>query len=150
MTDCQQPEVSAEIAFLLERISSAFAGVPRPSITRSVAAALDDDWVFPQERARELAALDTEQVWTEVSDDAIERFQTYFTFSDADGWRFYLPAHMSYYLRRFPNPLYDAVYWACTSPDPKFELLSPEQRSCVSDFLTLIHEHVVPVHYRHA
>jgi hypothetical protein len=146
MSDSQNPE----IAELLQKIASAFAGVPRPKITRHVALAIDDDWVVPRERAWELAALDTEQDWTEVSDDAIEQCRTYFAFSDAEGWRFYLPAYISYYLRRFPSPDCDAAYWACTDPNPQFGLLSPDQLACVHKFIALVHGEVRLEHYRDA
>lgn len=136
------PALAASIALLLQRISTAFAGVPRPAITHSVARGYDDEWFLSPERGSELAALDSERSWTEVTDGAIERFLEYFTFSDAAGWRFYLPAHMSYYLRHFPHCRHDAVYWACTKRD-RFDLLTPEQVACVDEFLTLIHAHEV-------
>lgn len=126
------------IAQLLQRIVSAFANVPRPAITCSVARGYDDEWSLSPERMQELAALDTEQTWTDVSDEAIEFFQEYFNFTDAEGCRFYLPAYMSHYLRHFPGCAYDAVYWACGRRE-HFELLSPEQLACVDGFLSLIH-----------
>jgi hypothetical protein len=138
-----ETQLADAIASLLRRISNAFADVPRPSITHSVARGYDDEWALSPERGRELAALDTEQTWSEVTDGAIEKFHEYFTFADAEGWRFYLPAHMSYYLRHFQHCGYDAVYWACTSPDRRLGLLSTEQCACVDEFLTLIHEYEV-------
>jgi hypothetical protein len=150
LSDFQNPEIAATIARLLQRIASAFAGVPRPKITRHVAMAIDDDWVVPPERAWELAALDTEQDWTEVTDGAIEQCHTYFAFSDAEGWRFYLPAYISYYLRHFPNPNFDVAYWACTNPNPQFDLLTPDQLACVHEFVALVHAQVQPDHWRDA
>lgn len=129
---------------LLRRIERAFDGVPRPRITKSVARGYDDEWHLSEARIVELQALDPEQCWKEIDEDAVKHFQEYFTFSDAEGWRFYLPAHMSHYLRGFPHYGWDAVYYALTSPEPKLDLLSPEQRACVEEFLALIHENETP------
>lgn len=125
---------------LSKQISAAFDGVPRPKITKSVARGYDDEWVLSEERIVELSNLDPEQKWTDVTEDGIRFSQEYFTFSDAEGWRFYLPAHMFFYLKGFPDDGWDAVYSACTSPEPKFDLLTPEQMRCVDAFLELIHE----------
>ena len=128
------------IVSLLKRIDAAFDGVPRPRVTKSVARGYDDEWVLHEERIAELSRLDPEQKWTDVTEDGVRFFQEYFTFSDAEGWRFYLPAHMRFYLLGFPDYGWDAVYWACSYPEPKFELLSSEQKACVDEFLAIIHE----------
>jgi Family of unknown function (DUF6714) len=137
MTPDQQ-KLMERVSLLLERIAVAFADVLRPAITHSVARGYDDEWTLTPERGRELAARDPEHSWDEVSDRAIENFQEYFSFSDAEGWRFYLPAHMSYYLRHFPRCGYYAVYDACVSRR-YFDLLTPEQVACVDEFLALVH-----------
>jgi hypothetical protein len=141
---------------LLGRISVAYAGVPRPAITHSVARGYDDEWHLSMERGLELTAQDPEQIWTEVTDAAIHNFQEYFSFSDAEGWRFYLPAYMSYYLR---DPLHrhyvalDACFWG----DPEFgrvtrlDLLTPEQLACFHDFFhfaELVEGHRNEVYFR--
>jgi len=125
---------------LIKKIEIAFADVSRPVITKSVARGYDDEWVLSDERIAELSNLDPEQKWTDVTENDVRFFQEYFTFSDAAGWKFYLPAHMSFYLRGFPDYGWNAVYTACTHSAPKFELLSPEQMSCVREFIDLIHE----------
>lgn len=125
---------------LIQRIERAFDGVPRPQITKSVARGFDDEWFLSDERGHELQALDPEQRWQDVTEDDVKSFQEYFTFADAEGWRFYLPAHMVYYLRGFPNYAWDAVYWALSSPGQNLELLDAEQRGCVEEFLQLLNE----------
>lgn len=125
---------------LIRRIEVAFEGVPRPKITKSVARGYDDEWNLSDERIQELQALDLEQRWQEVPEDFVKFFQEYFFFSDAEGWRFYLPAHMTYYLRGFPDYGWDAVYTALCNPEPKLGLLSPDQRACVQEFLNIIHD----------
>lgn len=131
-------QLAERISALLQRIAVAFAGVPRPAITHSVARGFDDEWVLSLERGRELTALDSEQSWTDVTDEAVETFQEYFCFADAEGWRFYLPAHMSYYLRHLGACGSQAVYFACTRGD-RLDLLNDEQLACVIEFLELVH-----------
>ncbi len=125
---------------LLLRIGAAFEGVPRPRITKSVARGYDDEWNLSDERIAELQALDPEKRWQEIDEDGIRLYQEYFFFSDAEGWRFYLPAHMTYYLRNFPDYGWDAVYTALCNPESKLAALSPDQRSCVQQFIDLVHE----------
>lgn len=86
------------------------------------------------------SAYDAENDWREVFDEAIEAYQEYFTFADAEGCRFYLPAYMRHYLKEFPYSGYDAVYWACTQPE-KLEALNEQERACVDGFLALCHHY---------
>lgn len=122
---------------LLSRIAREFRDVPAPRITLHVARAYDDEWTVSQERGEELQAEDPEASWQEVSDEKIECFQEYFTFSDSEGWRFYLPAFMSHFLREFPSRGFDAVCSAVRRPDDKLELLTEGQRRCVDEFKAL-------------
>jgi len=48
-------------------------------------------------------AEDHEQHWQELSDADIEEFCSILPWLDDEGLRFYLPAFMSYALRRFPS-----------------------------------------------
>jgi hypothetical protein len=126
---------------LIERIARAFAGVPRPKITRSVARGYDDEWHLSPERVLELQALDSEVRWQDVTEEGVRFSQEYFVFANAEGWRFYLPAHMTFYLRGFPDFGWDAVYLALTGSGQKLDLLDDEQRACVHEFLEIIHDH---------
>lgn len=89
-----------------------------------------------EERFAELARLDPEQHWTEVSAEATREFQEYFAFSDAEGWRFYLPAFLRHYLAEFPLCGYDAVVYACQRRT-HFDLLTQAQVAFVDQFLAL-------------
>lgn len=131
-------EAGTRAQILIEKIRDAFQNAARPRITLSVARALDDEWHVEESRRLELTALDPEQQWMDVSAEAMEGCQEYFTFSDAEGWRFYLPAFMCRYLHSFPHSGYDAVYWACSSGQ-HLDLLTDEQKSCVRSFLELCH-----------
>lgn len=101
------PEKVSRVQDLVER---AFAHVPRPSrITKRVAVALDDEWTPDEDRCRELIAEDREQHWRELTDADIEEFCTILPWLDDEGLRFYLPAFMSYALRRFPSEGHRAI-----------------------------------------
>ena len=62
------------------------------------------------------------------------------TFSDSEGWRFYLPAYMAHCLRRFPDCGWDAVLDACFNKT-HVELLTKEQLRCVDRFVELCERH---------
>lgn len=125
-------QARAEGQELIAQIELAFEGVPRPRITLTVARGLDDEYILSEERERELASCDPEQTWQEVSDEAIVGHNEYFTFSDAEGWRFYLPAFLCQYLRLFPCGN-DTVVSACESRS-HVELLTEEQLQCLDRF----------------
>ena len=127
-------EIADEIKCLMAEITAAFHGVPRPSTTRSVSDGIDDEWIISVERAAELAALDPEQCWEDVTDEAIENSQNYFTFSDDEGWQFYLPAYMMHWLRSFPLG-YNAICEVCVLADPRFDALDPRQLAVTRWFI---------------
>ena len=127
---------NSEALALAARLPEVFGDPPRPRITLHVARGLDDEWFFSEEREMELAAMDPEQHWTEVSAESAQEFQEYFSFSDAEGWRFYLPAFLHHYLAEFPLCSYDRVYWACVCRE-HFDLFTPEQVAFVNEFLAL-------------
>jgi hypothetical protein len=121
---------------LLRRLPSVFGDPKRPRVTLSVAHGFDDEWTLTPERQAELALQDPEQHWSEVSDQAMLCSQNYFAFSDAEGWRFYLPAFISHYLRGFPLNGGYAVVEACRSRT-HFDFLDEEQLAFIEDFLKL-------------
>lgn len=116
----------AEAMTLAARLPEVFGDPPRPRITLHVARGLDDEWRLSAERWAELAALDPEQHWMEVSEEATRNFQEYFTFADEEGWRFYLPAFLRDYLGGFPIYGWDAVCIACAQED-RLESFTPAQ-----------------------
>lgn len=124
---------------MIKRIEQTFGAIPRPRITLGVARAYDNEWTPSDERIAEVTALDPEQDWRDVADEAMKSHQEYFTFSDAEGCRFYLPAYMCMYLRGFPYDGHDTAYWACTDPT-KLEALTAAERDCVAAFMDLCHE----------
>ena len=129
-------EAHAEGMALAVRLPDVFGDPSRPRITLHVARGYDDEWNLSDERVRELSALDQEQHWMDVSAESTQTFQEYFNFSDAEGWRFYLPAFIRHYLADFPLSGSDAVVFACQMRH-HFELITPEQIEYVDEFLKL-------------
>lgn len=129
-------EICRRIDKLIEDIHAAYDGVPRPLTTLHVGRALDDEWFISPQRAEELRLLDPEQTWQEVPKEKIEYFQEYFTFSDPEGWRFYLPAFMLAFLKEFPNNGFVAI---CSAARDRthIDLLTKSQLQCLTDFTTL-------------
>ena len=68
--------------------------------------------------------------------EATREFQEYFSFSDAEGWRFYLPAFLRHYLADFPLSGSDAVVYACQYR-AYFDLITPPQVALIDEFLAL-------------
>jgi hypothetical protein len=121
---------------LAVRLPEVFGDPPRPAITPHVARAFDDEWIVPMERGLELTAKDPEQHWWELTAEAARCFHEYFTFSDPEGWRFYIPAYLRHYLATFPLNNYDAVREACESRR-YFDLLTPAQIAFIDEYLAL-------------
>ena len=121
---------------LAARLPKVFGDPPRPDITLHVARGYDDEWSLSQERGSELAAQDPEQHWYEVTAEAVNEFQEYFSFTNAEGCRFYLPAYLRHYLADFPLSRYNAVVIACVTRS-HFDLLITQQRAFVDEFLAL-------------
>lgn len=126
----------AEAMELAARLPDVFGNPPRPRITLHVARGYDDEWFLSDKRVAELAALDPEQHWMEVPAEATRQFQEYFTFSDAEGWRFYLPAFLRHYLAEFPLCGWDAVLTACQTRK-HFDLITQPQVALIDEFLAL-------------
>jgi len=130
-------ELHADAQLLLTRIDKAFGEIPRPLITLHVARGYDDEWSLSQERGEELRAMDPETDWREVSGEKLRNFTEYFSFSNPEGWLFYLPAFMSDELRDFPFDCHGAALTFLNPRDPKAALLNNEQMGCLEAYLNL-------------
>lgn len=129
---------------LIRLIDQVFVSIPRPATTLRVARALDDEWIVSEERVAELAKEDPETDWREVSDDRTAGCQEYFTFAHSPGgWRFYLPAYMTHYLREFPGGGEDAVYDACIRRT-HFDDLTADELAVVEKFVALCQKYEAP------
>lgn len=137
MSDIKPVSVTSDD--LLERISSAFGDALRPGkISRSVAGAVDDEWDVPEARRKDLHERDDDNHWWELTDQDMEHHHGIFPFLDAEALRFYLPAYMSYALRRHrttSSGIADSVIFACRDSRERFALFDGPQMHCVLDFL---------------
>jgi hypothetical protein len=84
---------------IIEAIRSAFAGVPRGSITIHEADLIED--YDSDEEWREAREADNEASWDQVPDQDIEECSTALSQLDHASWRYYLPAYMIRSLRNF-------------------------------------------------
>ncbi|MCP5551531.1 MAG: hypothetical protein H7A53_11635 [Akkermansiaceae bacterium] len=126
----------AEAMVLAEELFDVFGDPPRPLVTLHVARGYDDEWFLSKERGEELAAMDKESHWYEVTNEQCANFQEYFTFSDPEGWRFYMPAFLRHYLSEFPLCHRPAVHDACVTRR-FFDLFSDRQIAYIDRFLKL-------------
>lgn len=127
---------NAEAQMLASRIPNLFGDPPRPQVTLHVADGLDDEWVISTARRDELAALDPEQHWHEVTDQALVGRHAYFTFADAEGWRFYFPAFLHHFLTRFPLADSSVVLDVCNSRK-RHKVFTTEQLGLMDEVLEL-------------
>jgi len=95
---------------LLALIEDAFIGVNRDDgITLHQAVVIDDygtDREFIAAKIR-----DTEVRWQDIPDVDIATNPSIFSFLDAKGFRYYLPAYMSWSVKNFENTRYDSSFF---------------------------------------
>ena len=85
---------------VIAEIAVAFAGVARgDGVTLHEADVID--YYGTEEQRRAARALDTEASWPEVPDADIERYYTILSFLDLTGYRYYIPAYMTWALRHY-------------------------------------------------
>jgi hypothetical protein len=138
---------------LLRIIARAFAGVRFPGTGSLRQFELMDDWEIGGTQFDKARALDCTGAWKEVPEADIARFgHTCFAYADGETARYYLPAFMSYCLRRWAQPgatlmwvlfFLDPSKWPGTSkeradPQPRFGFYSDEQKSAVEAFLQFV------------
>jgi hypothetical protein len=83
----------------LDAIRRAFAGVPRGAVTLHEADVIDD---YGSDAARrEARRLDRDGSWDQIPDEDIERYSNVLCFLDPEGWRYHIPAYMTWTLRHF-------------------------------------------------
>ena len=84
---------------LLDLIAQAFAGVSREGGISLHGTQVLDDW-GTRDAALAVAELDTDTDWTEVPTADLQRFDSALSFLDPIGFRYYLPAYMTWDLSR--------------------------------------------------
>ena len=131
---------------VIEAIRAAFAGVPRGAITIHEAEVIDS---YGSEAERDAARrLDTEPSWDRIPNADIEECTTALCHLDPEGWRYYVPAYMTWSLRHFRVSLsnvsdYTIYTFDSSGSDPgmreyhlgRYRLLDESQSCAVCRFL---------------
>lgn len=106
---------------LLDQIHHAFAGVKLDDGTSlNMTEYNDSGGCMPEflERAR----CDERDDWTKIPDTTIEQFTVTFSFTDLKGFRFYIPAYMSWTVRNYGSSDSIVADFTVYAIDPKHYL----------------------------
>ncbi|TVQ51919.1 MAG: hypothetical protein EA366_14670 [Spirulina sp. DLM2.Bin59] len=129
---------------LIRRIQEAFAGVKLGG-GRSLNMTEYYDSYQGASEYLEKAKHDERQDWRKIADATLEQFTVTFSFTDVEGFRFYLPAYMIWTIRnhRTNNSIIgNYTIYALDVDHPVFakvgfvNAFTPEQLNCIVDFLT--------------
>ena len=128
---------------LLEQITSAFEGtVLGDGISLNMTEFYDSGG--SARKSAERAKLDERFDWKSIPDSVLERHQVTFSFTDLEGYRFYLPAYMCWTIRNFRTSnsiIGDHTIYACDPKSHQFNTTSftnwftPAQLSAIKQFL---------------
>ena len=130
-------------SLLIKQITKAFEGVTRDGGVSLHEARAIDDYEGAQGRAK-ARKKDTDCRWQDVPDEWIEYFYDVFSFFDAKGFRYYLPAYMIWLLKNYRSSQSNSVdctiyalsvYEGVDDPYNRFRLLNAEQSKAVCSFL---------------
>lgn len=123
-------------------INVAFDSVAFPSSLSLRQGRLEDDWVLDPKKHELARSQDHQGHWSRIPDNDIFEYGDAFTFLRPDGVSYYLPAFMSYCLRRvdrldhaFSVLMFHLEASGGDKPDGRFSLLTDPQRSAVQAFL---------------
>ena len=138
---------------LLKDIKAAFSSVRRENGTTLHQTQAIDDYEGPEQ---ELAArkLDTDKRWEDVSEQDIIKYYSALSFLDNIGYRYYIPAHMSwavknYKLGSFDFLILDRILYSLDPGDEtelakreleKFELFNKHQKEVICRFLEFMRD----------
>ena len=123
---------------LINIISDAFNDVQLDDGTSITQARLLDDYINDVQSLALARDIDKEKSWEEVKDTKIEELSDGLPFLDAKGFRYYLPAFMSYALR---NPCSEflavdsAIYNSYDDNLDRFHIFNPAQKNAIKVFL---------------
>jgi len=130
-----------DVGQILEEIERAFDGVARDEgIT--LHETVEIDRCSGERQLAKARRLDTDKRWKDVPETDIERFPSALCFMDATGFRYYIPAYMSWTLRSHrtsDSETTDNTISAFESDplhrDKRYSLLNDSQRRAVCRFL---------------
>lgn len=138
---------------VLREIEIAFDGVSREGGVSLHEADVIDNHGTPAERDA-ARALDTETRWQDVPLGDIRKYYWILSFLDPIGYRYYLPAYMTWSLQNLASPRdttsIDATIFSLTRADDekyeeweldRFKLFTPEQAKAIVAFLRYMEAH---------
>jgi hypothetical protein len=131
----QRAEPATGSAALIADIQRAFRGVERGKGVSLHETEVIDAYGSEDER-RKARAKDTDHNWQEVQDRWIEEFGGVggLSFLDPEGFRYYLPAYMTYWLRTGNEP--NSLAFHLQRPNEDLNaLLTLEQKRVIATFL---------------
>ncbi len=126
---------------IIRAIEEAFGGVRRGNgVTLHEADAMDDG--ATGETLIRARAKDSERRWQDVSPEAMERMYSALAFLDAEGFRFYIPAYMTWTLGNYANSgsmtVDNTIYslWPnARGSEARYAMLTAAQKRCIAQFL---------------
>jgi Cysteine-rich CPCC len=126
---------------ILQQIAQVFDGVRREEGV-TLHEALEMDLYGSPEQCAQARLLDTDENWQEVRGKDLERFPSVLSFLDAKGFRYYLPAYMSWELWRFRALGASIRSWLLfhldTSESRHFTILTEPQARAVYRYLRFV------------
>lgn len=135
---------------LIGQIRAAFASVTRLGGVSLHEADVIDGYGSPQQR-NAARKLDTDRVWWEVPETDIERYHWILPFLDATGFRYYVPAYMTWALAHYEyseSVSGDMTIYALDCGEGRndqrlqyFQLFSREQSEAVCAFLRFMEDY---------
>jgi hypothetical protein len=122
---------------IIAEIEAAFDGVEREDGVTLHEADVIDEYGSPEER--QAARLeDAETRWQDVPDTDIENYDWVLSFFDAKGFRYYIPAFMTWTLRHYRTTdslSSDTTIYTLNGLEDRFKLLTRSQRRAICRFL---------------
>lgn len=137
---------------LIAEITAAFDGVQREEGVSLREGEVLDEYGDAEQLAA-ARALDTDTRWQDVSDDDLWKYNISLTYFDAKGFRYYLPAYMTYDIRHWGQDKFDGFvlpYLILTRLTKtgrysftmeRFSLITPPQGKAICSFLLFLVQH---------
>ena len=125
---------------IIATISRAFGKVLRgQGISLHEADALDS--YASDDQVKQARLLDTDIHWWEITPEQLERFNGVLIYTNADGFRYYIPAYMTLALRTWQSgslsvdAAISSLFPVTPNASERYALLDDNQKKCIARFL---------------
>ena len=136
----KSPDPHEKAEKIIAAISQAFGKVLRgQGISLHEADALDS--YASDDQRKQAKLLDTDVHWWEIPPQQLERFSGVLIYTNAEGFRYYIPAYMTVALRTFQSGslLVDvtisSLFPVTPNASERYALLNDNQKQCIARFL---------------